>query len=93
MKVIVEKGQDFAPIHATFTFESQNEVDIFASLFNYTGVTDALKTIASTKGDVSICSESIRRSLERAGASPSVYVDAWAEAIFNSPNQVSKRRL
>jgi len=42
MKITTDKSTEFKPVTVSFTFETQRELDVFGSLFNYTPITDTL---------------------------------------------------
>lgn len=73
MKILPAKSeQSFQPISVTFVFETQDEIDAMASLFNVCPVCDGMASILQ---DRRASTDAIRNGLKSYGADASKYVE------------------
>jgi len=68
MKAEITKPPTYSPVSITLTFNTQDELDAFGALFNFSPVIDGLVGVIEN-GEVN--DDNIRRTVEQAGGSVS----------------------
>jgi len=72
-----QSDNSFKPVEITFVFESQDEMDALAALFNYGPICDALGIVCKNRhiGDI------VREGLKSAGASSNLLYESIRDDI------------
>lgn len=75
--------KSFAPVSISLTFETQKELDVFASILNSTPIAETFNKL--TNGSSKNFIYTVTPTLQECGANPSAHVSAVCDEISNHP--------